>query len=237
MGKCYLLTIAEKHSLWCRIHEEQTRALSSYTHFIKVDANTSNEERSAVISFNYAGKTERVIIKQAQNNAVLVQKDKIEVESAGGPISLDVQTNVDLTVDISERWVKQIVETRTMVTKTLNFEVEPNESEEVRTATIKVSGGGMSATITIVQKPREIETTEFLMVHSIKNCIVPIFTGSKTVEGTIDWGDSYTEAYRKNLSHTYRSAGNHTFKATLQNVEKVEIKEIEGIESIDLSKF
>lgn len=132
-----------------------TRGLTTHTLNYTVDANTSYDSREAkiVVTDTKNNKSETITITQAQKDAIVLAKSEYEFGTDGGNLDFEIQTNVDVTVTISDDakdWIQQ-VETRALETKTLYFNVSACSAEEDREGTITISGGNATQTITVKQ--------------------------------------------------------------------------------------
>ncbi len=120
----------------------QTRAIVSNELVFGVRANDGYDNREAQIMIRAAGRHAVVNITQMQKDAIVLAKSRYEFDNNGGDLELEVQTNVDLDVEISDEykdWIKQVPQTRGLETKTLNFRILPNTSYDGRTGFIRIS--------------------------------------------------------------------------------------------------
>ena len=120
----------------------QTRALVSDELVFGIRANDGYDDREAQIIIRAAGKHAVVNITQMQKDAIVLAKNRYEFDNNGGELALEVQTNVDLGVEIADEykdWIKQIPQTKGLETKTLNFKIMPNTSYDERTGFIRIA--------------------------------------------------------------------------------------------------
>lgn len=120
----------------------QTRALVSDELVFGIRANDGYDDREAQIIIRAAGKHAVVNITQMQKDAIILAKNRYEFDNNGGELALEVQTNVDLGVEIADEykdWIKQIPQTKGLETKTLNFKIMPNTSYDERTGFIRIA--------------------------------------------------------------------------------------------------
>jgi len=137
---------------WLR--ENSSRSLSTYTHYFIVDPNETYDAREAVIRFvdEENGLKDSVNIVQVQKDAIILAKNKYEVEPEGDELNLSISTNVDFTVTILADWITQEAKTRGLVEKELTFIIGKNETENTRTGTILISHNQIEQKIEITQK-------------------------------------------------------------------------------------
>ena len=135
------------------ITESSTRAMSSYTHYFKVEENTSYDSRSAGIIFKDEsnGIEEKVTVNQLQKDAIVLAQSSYTVDYKATQLDFSVKSNVELEVTTSDTWIKQ-VSTRALTEKKLYFDIEENTSETSRTGYIYITSGDLKQTITVTQK-------------------------------------------------------------------------------------
>ncbi len=137
------------------ISENTSRATSTNTYRFDISPNESYDQRSAEIKFTNKENnlSEVVTIKQMQKDAIVLAKSEYEFGIDGGNLDFEIQTNVDVTVTISDNakdWIQQ-VESRALETKKLFFNVAVCSTEEDREGTITISGGNATQTIKVKQ--------------------------------------------------------------------------------------
>ena len=137
------------------ISENTTRATSTNTYRFDIQPNEDYDQRSAEIKFTNKenGLSEVVVIKQMQKDAIVLAKSEYEFGVDGGNLDFEIQTNVDVTVTISDNatdWIQQVM-TRGLEAKALYFNVAACSAEEDREGTITISGGNATQTITVKQ--------------------------------------------------------------------------------------
>ena len=135
------------------ITEASTRSFSAYTHYFTVAANEGYDARTAEIYFvdEENGLQEKVIVNQVQKDAIVLAENEYTVDAAGGRLELAVKANVDFTTDIDAGWIR-LVETRGLAERALIFEVDGNNADESRKATVTLKADGFSQVITVVQR-------------------------------------------------------------------------------------
>lgn len=115
-----------------------TRALTSHTLHYVVDANTSYDSREAkiVVSDTKNNKSETITITQAQKDAIIITKTQYDVMSKGGQVQIEVNSNVDFIIEISDAWIQHIT-TRSLQTEFLIFEIQQNTNKNDRQGFVK----------------------------------------------------------------------------------------------------
>ena len=130
-----------------------SRALTENTMRFEAEANPDVDSRKGEIVFKGDGYTETVTVTQSQNNVITLSTSTVEIDTKGGNFSVQVSSNIEYKVEIESEcdWISQI-ESRALTTSTLNFAVAENTSKVDRSATISISGEGVSEKITVNQK-------------------------------------------------------------------------------------
>ena len=138
------------------ITRNTSRAVSTNTYYFTIAENTTPDQREAYITFKNTEKniSERVKVTQIQKDAIVLAQSIYNIDKEGGALDFDIQTNVEITVSISEdaqSWITQ-VETRGLHTETLHFDIAPYDGDATREGSITISGGNATQTITIYQR-------------------------------------------------------------------------------------
>ena len=135
------------------ITEASTRAVSSYTHYFVVSPNDTYDARSAEIVFINKENNieEKVVITQAQKDAIIVAQNEYTVASEGGKLDFSVNTNVDFTVETSVDWIQQVT-TRGLVEKPLSFNIAANVDNEQRQGVISIISGDLKQELVVIQE-------------------------------------------------------------------------------------
>ncbi len=116
----------------------ETRALRTDRLTFTVAANEESESRSAKVVIKDVNNRldDTLYIRQFGEAVLLIDKTSIDVSADGGTVSVEVRSNVDYEVTISQYWIWRVLETRAMTTKVFNFEVWENIGYEPRTGYI-----------------------------------------------------------------------------------------------------
>ena len=135
------------------ITEASTRAMSAYTHYFVVSPNDTYDARSAEIVFINKENNieEKVVITQAQKDAIIVAQNEYTVASEGGKLDFSVNTNVDFTVETSVDWIQQVT-TRGLVEKPLSFNIAANVDNEQRQGVISIISGDLKQELVVIQE-------------------------------------------------------------------------------------
>ncbi len=137
--------------------------------------NDTYDNRTATVSIKAGTIKESIAVNQSQKNGLVASAKEFEVDSQGGTIDLDVTTNVDLTVTISDdakEWISD-VSTRAMETKTLSFEIAPNVGDADRSGEIIIAGGGLVQTVVVKQGYYVVPNNQICYTSTDGNVITP----------------------------------------------------------------
>ena len=121
--------------------------------------NPDPDERSATVCFTCGTASASVTLTQKQKDAIVQTPSMTHFDAAGGSLSVELISNVDVQVSIADEWVRR-VDTKSLKTEVIQFFVDANSSFSERETSITFSGGSVSETITIVQDAREQELDE-----------------------------------------------------------------------------
>ena len=124
------------------LNEVTSRSMSTHSYTFLAAPNEGYDTRVGKISFkNEQNKVEATVtVTQMQKDALVISQSVYDIGAAGGRVSIEASTNVELDVSISEPWVRRVM-TRSMNLVSYDFEVEPNTGYEVRECTVTFSGG------------------------------------------------------------------------------------------------
>lgn len=137
------------------LQESSTKTMSTNTYYFTAAANESPDSREAKIIFTNKENNlaDTVTVTQLQKDAIVLAKNEYKFGVDGGTLDFDIQTNVDVTVEISEEaksWLS-LISTKALQTKSLSFAIAACEESQDRTGTITLKGGDVEQKITITQ--------------------------------------------------------------------------------------
>lgn len=147
----FKINISDEYASWItKVENFITRGLVTRKLDFKIAANTSHDERVGKIEISNNNLMEIVTVKQVKQDAIIVDKAEYFLEYKGGDLSLDVKTNVELVVESSVDWIRQ-VSTRALNSKRLSFSVGENTGDDVRKGVIILRYGTLKQQIDIYQ--------------------------------------------------------------------------------------
>lgn len=130
------------------------------TVLLTVLPNETPDERQAIVTIQSGNVKRTITITQKQKDALTLTTREQEINAIGGPFSIEVKSNIEFEVQISdETWIHRI-ENRALETNTLSFQVDINESAEERVGEIVISGEGLKETFTIRQEGKKADEPE-----------------------------------------------------------------------------
>ncbi len=159
---------------------------------VSCDPNTTYEDRSSTVVIKAEGLSQSVTVKQPANLGLIVPQGDAGINLPAGAqtFEVEVQANVSYTVSISADWVKQ-TGTKALTSNKLTFSAEENTTYDERSATITLSGSGLSQTVTVRQAAKpgiELEKTEFEAEAEESYIEIPVKTNVElTVTPAADW--------------------------------------------------
>lgn len=153
------------------LHRITTRSLTSHTLNFRADANTTYDSREATITIADKSNNlrETVRVHQSPKDAIIIGTDKFEVPFTGGDVTVNVRSNVDYSVDVTEGsdWITRAPETRALKESSFTLQVAKNETYKQRTGKVSISANsGITQTVTITQAPNAEEHC-LEMVYSV----------------------------------------------------------------------
>lgn len=219
---------------WIQISE--SRAVSTYTHYLTILPNDTYDSRSAVVSFVGSNNsvTETVTINQLQKNAIIVANNEYKLDARTTELEFPINTNVEFEVTTPE-WIKRNTESRALESIPLRFTVEENSTLDVREGIIVISGEDVKQEIKVIQLGRN-DSGRVAIIHNGINFNIPQIVGHN-VSGTIYWGDNTQENYKENTVHTYQDDKEYQVIMEILGGEEIIIPKTNNLIEIDLTEF
>ena len=147
--------VASSSASWITVSPASGEASDkSVTVSVRCSTNTTYEDRTAIVTIRMEELSKTVTIKQSANLDIILSTQSYEMTSAAGTLEVTIQTNVQYSVATTATWVKQIG-TKGLVTDKITFSIEENKTYEARSASITISGGGLSKSITVQQEGKK----------------------------------------------------------------------------------
>ncbi|MBR3745008.1 MAG: hypothetical protein IKN31_07915 [Bacteroidales bacterium] len=154
---------------------------------------TPNKElipRNCLIKLKIGDTTGEITINQAQLNVLTASPDQFQVPAEGGVFTTEITTNITYEVTLSDEWITW---------DNGSITVSSNPDSDERTATIILSGSGLTSTIAITQSgmtlpPEPLDGIVTVMQSHARGNGIPL----------ILMGDAFTAGM--NEDGTYRAA-------------------------------
>jgi len=138
---------------WCSLSQsEGKRGVATLT--FTVQANGEYDERSASVVFTNGDLKQTIVVVQKQHDAMLISSGRVDLDAAGGTISVEVSANVDFTHSVdagADEWIHSLG-TKGLQRTVVSFSVDPNGNLERRSGTITFQGANGTETVTVYQK-------------------------------------------------------------------------------------
>ena len=141
----------EESNEWCRLSMSEGKA-GKYDLSLNIDKNLAEYSREAKITFTYDNCSETVEIKQREHLFVDIDNDVYMIESQGGELSIDLESNTDFSISIDKKydWISYIA-TKATKESTLVFQISANSSVDGRVGYVNVNYSDGTKKISIKQ--------------------------------------------------------------------------------------
>ena len=123
---------------------------------LAVMANTDYSSRQATLTLRAGAFTKTVTIIQNQMDGIIIDGQTINATYEGGPVDLNVKTNVDITAATDAEWIT-IAQTKALADVVVPIVVALNPNREARTGHVTISGEGLQQVFTVTQGEFEPE--------------------------------------------------------------------------------
>jgi len=155
----YEVDIPEAYRTWICPMTETRAEVSDTTYYFFIDANDTDDSRAGHIVFSAGALQDTVRIYQAQKDQLVLTQREYDLGRNDTTITAELRTNVDYDVTImgdAASWVSR-VETRAGRVDRLQFHIEANTGDVLRTAKIAVQdkNGTLSDTLYIRQSDKD----------------------------------------------------------------------------------
>ena len=126
---------------------------------VTVSPNDTYDSRRAALQIKSGSTVVSIEFSQEQTDALIVAVTEIRVGPDGQTIEINVETNVNVSYNISsdaESWISY-VSTKALTSKTFCFNVSANETDSAREGRILIYGDSFSSPVKVVQEGRSSE--------------------------------------------------------------------------------
>lgn len=191
------LEVTSSASDWCKVTAETSASNAVFKYTIKVDANTTTDNRTSTIAVAANGtKIDEFTVTQTAADGLDVETTEFKnVKNEGEVIQVKLKANGDFSFVINDTWIKEATPTRAMTERTKDFKIEANYGA-ARKGTITFILGGITGTVTIEQLAGSMPDTG--MESDAMTLAAKIYAGwnlGNTLEaigGETNWGNPKT---------------------------------------------
>ena len=120
---------------------------------VRCNANTTYDDRTATVTIRMGELSQTITVRQSANLGVVLPSQTFDLQADARSLEVEVQANVEYSVEISENWVKQ-TGTKGLTSKRLSFSVEENKTYDPREAkiTIKPKQAGIAEKVITIRQ-------------------------------------------------------------------------------------
>lgn len=220
---------------WIKI-ANNNRAVSSHTLVYTIDENLTYEDREAIIVFKdtKSNKKESVKIEQRQKDAILLSNEKVEIPQEGGVFSIDVNSNINYSIEIDpscSSWISKEnnKEARSLTKSTLYFKVSNSEEVEKREGKIYFKSDNITETLKVYQRGGSIlvlNKDSYNLEGNTTTISIDLKSNMNyTVSTSVDW---ITEISTRGISNSTKNFKIFTNKTGKSRTGKITFTTIDG---------
>ena len=182
------------------IKQTGTKGLTSKTLNFSIEENKTYDAREGkiIIKPTQAGVAEQVIsVKQAQKDALIVEKTSYDMPYGGGEIEIKVEANVAFDVTPDSEWFHHI-STKALSSSTVLIKVDENTTYSAREGKIEIAqqNGTLKHTITVKEAGRiavtsvELDQTSLTLKPEETATLVATVKPDNATDKTVTWTSS-----------------------------------------------
>lgn len=222
----------------CTVHNSSGAAGTVVTG-LTVYQNGSYDPRTILVTIACGNASETVAIIQAQMDAIIIAKDTYEVDYGEGRIELNVNANVDFTVESGADWISPEIQksSKALENRLLVLKVEENTSFVPREGTVLLKYGELEQKIKIVQAagvfdPEQLTgRMQIAIVHS-ETVFPPLLFEGDDITGVVFWGDGTQSLWDE--GHTFGTEGEKETVFEISGADSFRIEALHSISSITI---
>ena len=145
-------------SQWCKT--DITSGNGNATISVTVNPSELYDDQNTNITVKAGTNTKILTVTQKKKDALLLTKDKYDLPTTGGDITVEVKSNITYTTTIPQEfnWIKQVnSKSRALETKNLNFKIEANSNTDKREGFIifKDNASELADTVHVYQAQKD----------------------------------------------------------------------------------
>ena len=216
----WTLSIAETRSgtEWCTASPTSGGKGTATVKF-KTTENTESEDRSVAVTIKAGTASKTFTVTQKGTDVLLITTTKYEVPQEGGDIEIEVKSNIDYQMEISESaksWITEI-SNRALATHKHIFNIAFNEDTEKREGEITFKSGDIVETVKVYQAGEAVlllSKNEFTVSEAGE-------TISVDIKSNVEFGVQMPNADWIKEDATGRGMSSHTLKFVIDaNMEE-----------------
>lgn len=141
---------------WCTL--DMTSGNGNATVKVSTGVYEENEDRNTVLTVKAGNTPQTLTVTQKHEDALILSKDKFDVQQAGDNITIELRSNIECALTIPSRfqdWISEAPSGKGMETKTFNLSIKGNEAFETREGFVIISGNELKDTVHIFQVANE----------------------------------------------------------------------------------
>ena len=138
---------------WCTVSSSSGNGDNTVS--FTVTENTTEEERTAVLTVQAGELSQKITVVQQSKSAMLsVSTNSFSVNADANTYSFTITSNMDWTVSSDQSWCSLFVAKGTG-NQEVSFQVSENTSDQARNATITVKAGSVTQEVVVTQEGKE----------------------------------------------------------------------------------
>ena len=188
---------ASSRQSWCKVSPSSGDGSdnSNITLSVSCDANTTYDARTCIITITCEELTKTISVSQAEGKGLVLSQTEYNLTNDAQTISVEVQANVQYTVEIDnacKSWIKQ-ESTKALSSNIIKFAISKNEYYDVREGkiTIKQTDGSLSGSVVINQSQQNglfVSTSEYSLSNEKHTLTVEVKANVEfEVKSNVDW--------------------------------------------------
>lgn len=141
---------------WCTL--DMTSGNGNATVKVSTGVYEENEDRNTVLTVKAGNTPQTLTVTQKHEDALILSKDKFDVQQAGDNITIELRSNIECALTIPSRfqdWISESPSGKGMETKTFNLSIKENEAFETREGFVIISGNELKDTVHIFQAQKD----------------------------------------------------------------------------------
>ena len=204
---------------WCNISPTHGTAGKGSIQ-VTVTPNETYDERNTAIQI-VSGKIKKAVtITQKQQDALILESNKVEVACSGGAVTIHVKTNTSFTYEIDKKatWIhKDNKSSRGLSNQSITLKIDKNDATSVREGSLLIKGANKEEKVTIYQagdKPQTvISQTEYIVSSKGETLKVEVKSNSsyKYTLPKVDWIQENKSRALSAFTHYFTVSPNPTY--------------------------